>query len=529
MLRFPSWKVAVVLGICLLGLVYSLPNLFPRSQMEQMPDWLPHEQINLGLDLQGGSHLLLEVDLSAIIKERLESLVDDVRGSLRAERIGYRSLGVRGNVVSFTLTDPATAPHALEVLQKLGQGGLSRELVFQDVGDGHIEIRLTEAAAQEMQEAAVTQSLEIVRRRIDEVGTREPTIQRQGDNRILVQVPGEKDPDSIKRLLGRTAKLTFHLVDLETPVQQALSGNLPPGSELLPGDENDASGRAAQYVVRKRVEVSGESLVDAQPTYYQNQPVVSFRFDSVGGRKFGNITRDHVGELLAIVLDNKVISAPRIDEPILGGSGIIRGHFTVQEANELSVLLRAGALPAPLNIVEERSVGPDLGADSIEAGKWASVLGLILVTASMALYYGLFGVFADIALIVNLVLIIGVLSVLQATLTLPGIAGIVLTMGMAVDANVLIFERIREEVRVGRSPMSAIDAGYREAMRTIIDANLTTLIAAVLLYAFGSGPVRGFAVTLGIGIITSMFTAITFTRLLMATWLRRTRPAMLPV
>jgi preprotein translocase subunit SecD len=529
MLRFPSWKVAVVLGICLLGLVYSLPNLFPRSQMEQMPDWLPHEQINLGLDLQGGSHLLLEVDLSAMIKERLESLVDDVRGTLRAERIGYRSLGVRGNVVSFTLTDPATAPHALEVLQKLGQGGLSRELVFQDVGDGHIEIRLTEAAAQEMQEAAVTQSLEIVRRRIDEVGTREPTIQRQGENRILVQVPGEKDPDSIKRLLGRTAKLTFHLVDLETPVQQALSGNLPPGSELLPGDENDASGRAAQYVVRKRVEVSGESLVDAQPTYYQNQPVVSFRFDSVGGRKFGNITRDHVGELLAIVLDNKVISAPRIDEPILGGSGIIRGHFTVQEANELSVLLRAGALPAPLNIVEERSVGPDLGADSIEAGKWASVLGLILVTASMALYYGLFGVFADIALIVNLILIIGALSVLQATLTLPGIAGIVLTMGMAVDANVLIFERIREEVRVGRSPMSAIDAGYREAMRTIIDANLTTLIAAVLLYAFGSGPVRGFAVTLGIGIITSMFTAITFTRLLMATWLRRTRPAMLPV
>jgi preprotein translocase subunit SecD len=529
MLRFPSWKVAVVLGICVLGLVYSLPNLFPRSQMEQMPDWLPHEQINLGLDLQGGSHLLLEVDLSAMIKERLESLVDDVRGTLRAERIGYRSLGVRGNVVSFTLTDPAAAAHALEVLQKLAQGGLSRELVFQDAGEGHIEIRLTEGAAREMQEAAVTQSLEIVRRRIDEVGTREPTIQRQGENRILVQVPGEKDPDSIKRLLGRTAKLTFHLVDLETPVQQALSGNLPPGSELLPGDEKDASGRAAQYVVRKRVEVSGENLVDAQPTYYQNQPVVSFRFDSVGGRKFGNITRDHVGELLAIVLDDKVISAPRIDEPILGGSGIIRGHFTVQEANELSVLLRAGALPAPLNIVEERSVGPDLGADSIEAGKWASVLGLILVTASMALYYGLFGVFADIALIVNLILIIGALSVLQATLTLPGIAGIVLTMGMAVDANVLIFERIREEVRVGRSPMSAIDAGYREAMRTIIDANLTTLIAAVLLYAFGSGPVRGFAVTLGIGIITSMFTAITFTRLLMATWLRRTRPAMLPV
>src|ERR687892_331333 len=429
MLRFPTWKIAVVLGICLLGLVYALPNLFPRAEMEQMPDWLPHDQINLGLDLQGGSHLLLEV----------------------------------------------------------------------------------------------------VRGRIDEVGTREPTIQRQGEDRILVQVPGEKNPDAIKRLLGQTAKLTFHLVDLETSVEQALSGNLPPGSELLPSDENDGNGAAAQYVVRKRVEVSGESLVDAQPTYYQNQPVVSFRFDSVGARKFGNVTRDHVNELLAIVLDGRVISAPRVDEPILGGSGIIRGNFTVQSANELAILLRAGALPAPLDIIEERTVGPDLGADSIEAGKWAGVIGLALVVVLMALYYGLFGLFADLALLINLVLIMAALSVLQATLTLPGIAGIVLTVGMAVDANVLIFERIREEARVGRSPMSAIDAGYREAMRTIIDANLTTLIAAVLLYAFGSGPVRGFAVTLGIGVITSMFTAITFTRLLMATWLRRTRPAMLPV
>jgi preprotein translocase subunit SecD len=528
MLRFPAWKIAIILGICVLGLVYSLPNLFPRAEMERMPDWLPHEQINLGLDLQGGSHLLLEVEVDAVIEERLISLVDEVRGALRAERIGYRGLGVRGDAATFTLTDPATAGRALEVLEKLDPGGISPQLIFQEAG-GRIEISLSEDAARELQDSAVRQSLEIVRRRIDEIGTREPTIQRQGEDRILVQVPGERNPDSIKRLLGQTAKLTFHLVDLETPVQQALSGNLPPGSELLPSAENDAAGGAAQYVVRKRVEVSGESLVDAQPTYYQNQPVVSFRFDSVGARKFGNVTRDHVNELLAIVLDGKVISAPRIDEPILGGSGIIRGSFTVQEANELSILLRAGALPAPLQIVEERTVGPDLGADSIEAGKVAGVIGLILVVVVMALYYGLFGLFADVALIVNLVLIIAALSVLQATLTLPGIAGIVLTFGMAVDANVLIFERIREEVRVGRSPMSAIDAGFREAMRTIIDANLTTLIAAVLLYMFGSGPVRGFAVTLGIGIITSMFTAITFTRLLMATWMRRTRPAMLPV
>jgi preprotein translocase subunit SecD len=529
MLRFPTWKIAIVLGICLLGLVYALPNLFPRAEMERMPDWLPHEQINLGLDLQGGSHLLLEVDLGAVIEERLNGLVDDVRSTLRAERIGYRGLGVRGDVVTFTLTDPAAANSALAVLKELDPGGISPELIFRDAGGGRIDIGLSEDAGQELQDAAVRQSLEIVRRRIDEVGTREPTIQRQGADRILVQVPGEKNPDAIKRLLGQTAKLTFHLVDLETPVEQALSGNLPPGSELLPSDENDGTGRAAQYVVRKRVEVSGESLVDAQPTYYQNQPVVSFRFDSVGARKFGNVTRDHVNELLAIVLDGRVISAPRVDEPILGGSGIIRGSFTVQSANELAILLRAGALPAPLDIIEERTVGPDLGADSIEAGKWAGIIGLILVMALMALYYGLFGLFACVALLINLVLIMAALSVLQATLTLPGIAGIVLTVGMAVDANVLIFERIREEARVGRSPMSAIDAGYREAMRTIIDANLTTLIAAVLLYTFGSGPVRGFAVTLGIGIITSMFTAITFTRLLMATWLRRTRPAMLPV
>jgi preprotein translocase subunit SecD len=526
MLRFPGWKIAVILGICFLGLVYSLPNLFPRAQMEQMPDWLPHEQINLGLDLQGGAHLLLEVELDAVIQERLNSLVDEVRGSLRPERIGYRGLGIRGDAVTLTLTDPATSGRALEVLRQLDPGGIAPELEFREAGGGRIEIALSEDAAQELQDSAVRQSLEIVRRRIDEVGTREPTIQRQGENRILVQVPGEKDPDSIKRLLGQTAKLTFHLVDLDTSVEQALSGNLPPGSELMPSEEN---GRTTQYVVRKRVEVSGESLVDAQPTYQDNQPVVSFRFDSVGARKFGNVTRDHVNELLAIVLDGKVISAPRIDEPILGGSGIIRGSFTVQEANELAVLLRAGALPAPLEIVEERTVGPDLGADSIAAGKVAGVIGFILVVVVMALYYGLFGLFADIALIVNLLLIIAALSVLQATLTLPGIAGIVLTIGMAVDANVLIFERIREEVGVGRSPISAIDAGYREAMRTIIDANLTTLIAAVLLYIFGSGPVRGFAVTLGIGIITSMFTAITFTRLLMATWLRRTRPAMLPV
>jgi preprotein translocase subunit SecD len=525
MLRFPSWKIALILGVCLVGLVLSLPNLFPREQMQRLPDWLPHEQINLGLDLQGGSHLLLEVDIRAVVEERLETLVDDIRSILRPERIGYRGLGVRGDAATLTLTDPATTGQAVALLDDLNPNPLSREVEVVEGEAGRIDVRLAESAVRELQDAAVRQSLEIVRRRIDEVGTREPTIQRQGEDRILVQVPGEKDPESIKRLLGQTAKLTFHLVDLDTPLQQAVAGSLPPGSMLLPSDEEGQG----QVVVRKRVEVSGESLVDAQPTYQDNQPVVSFRFDTAGGRKFGNVTREHVGELLAIVLDDKVISSPRIREPILGGSGVISGSFTVQSANELAVLLRAGALPAPLEIVEERSVGPDLGADSIAAGEIAGVVALVLVMALMSFYYGLFGIAACIALMVNLTLLMGVLSALQATLTLPGIAGIVLTIGMAVDANVLIFERIREEVRAGRSPISAIDAGYREAMRTIIDANLTTLIAAVLLYAFGSGPVRGFAVTLGIGIITSMFTAISLTRLMVVSWLRRARPAALPV
>jgi preprotein translocase subunit SecD len=525
MLRFPLWKVVVILGVCALGVVLSLPNLFSREQMQKLPDWLPHEQINLGLDLQGGSHLLLEVDLKAVIDERLNTLLDDVRTILRPARIGYRGLGVRGDAATLTLTDPASADQAVQLLSELNPNPISHEVEIVSGEGDRIDLRLTESAMRELQDAAVRQSLEIVRRRIDEIGTREPTIQRQGEDRILVQVPGEKDPESIKRLLGQTAKLTFHLVDMDTPVAQALAGNLPPGSELLPSDENGQS----QVVVKKRVEVSGENLVDAQPTYQQNQPVVSFRFDTAGGRKFGQVTREHVGELLAIVLDNKVISSPRIREPILGGSGVISGHFTAQSANELAVLLRAGALPAPLEIIEERSVGPDLGADSIAAGELAGIVALVLVMGLMVLYYGLFGVAACVALIANLILIVGVLSALQATLTLPGIAGIVLTIGMAVDANVLIFERIREEVRSGRSPLSAIDAGYREAMRTIIDANLTTLIAAILLYAFGSGPVRGFAVTLGIGIVTSMFTAISLTRLMVVSWLRRTRPAALPV
>ncbi|MEM8951652.1 MAG: protein translocase subunit SecD [Pseudomonadota bacterium] len=527
MLRFSSWTIGSIIAICIAGIVLSLPNLFSREQMEKLPDWLPNQQINLGLDLQGGSHLLLDVGVDVVVEERMEAVADDIRRLLRPEGVRYRGVGARGDTTSFTLVDSSQAPQALEILRELNTNLVTPDFEIEEAGNGRIEITLTDAAATQLRNSAVQQSLEIVRRRIDEVGTREPTIQRQGASRIVVQVPGEKNPDAIKRLLGQTAKMNFHLVDMDTSVAQALSGNLPAGSILLPMEDGEG---AEQIVVRKRIEVSGENLVNAQPTYQQNQPVVSFTFDNVGARKFGNVTRDHVNELLAIVLDDKVISSPRINEPILGGNGVISGNFTVESASELAILLRAGALPAPLSVVEERTVGPGLGEDSIAAGKLAGIIGLIAVMVFMAFYYGpIFGLAADVALVVNLILITALLSMLQATLTLPGIAGIVLTVGMAVDANVLVFERIREEARLGKSPIAAVDTGYREAMRTIIDANVTTLIAAILLYAFGSGPIRGFAVTLGCGIITSMFTAIMLTRLLISTWLRRSRPAMLPV
>ncbi|MGF1609256.1 MAG: protein translocase subunit SecD [Kiloniellales bacterium] len=364
-----------------------------------------------------------------------------------------------------------------------------------------------------------------MRRRIDETGTREPSIQRQGDTRILVQLPGVRDPERIKELLGKTAKLTFRFVEEDV----LPGGPIPAGAELLPLAPGEASRGESELVIRKRVMVSGDTLVDAQATFQDNQPVVSFRFDTVGAKRFGDATRDNVGRRFAIVLDDQVISAPVIREPILGGSGVISGSFTVQQVQDLALLLRAGALPAPLTIMEERTVGPGLGADSIEAGRIASILGLVFVVVFMAATYGLFGLLANVALLVNLVLLVAALSALQATLTLPGIAGIVLTIGMAVDANVLIFERIREEVRNGRGPVSAIDAGYRRALTTIIDSNLTTLIAAVLLFQFGTGPVKGFAVTLTIGLVTSMFTAIMLTRLLVVTWLRQKRPQALPI
>lgn len=524
MIYFVTWKKALIAAVCALGFAVAAPNLLAPEQAERLPGWLPHKQISLGLDLQGGSHLLLEVDLETVLKEWLTSVVDSVRVELRRARIGYTGLGVHGQAVAFQLLDPTQAEEAADLAKEV-----EGDLVVTASPEGLVRVELAEQAVEDRRLSVLEQSIEIVRRRIDETGTREPTIQRQGGDRILVQLPGVKDPERIKRLLGKTAKLTFHLVDVGTPLSEALAGRVPPGSVLLPSAEGEAGGGTSHYVVRKRVVVSGERLTNAQPTFEQNRPVVSFKFDTVGGKKFGDVTSENVGRPLAIVLDAKVISAPVIREPILGGSGIITGRFSTQETQDLALLLRAGALPAPLTILEERTVGPSLGADSIQAGKVAGVIAFILVTVFMVLAYGFFGLMADVGLVINLVLIAAALSVLQATLTLPGIAGVVLTIGMAVDANVLIFERIREELRAGRTPLNAIDAGYRRALTTIIDANVTTLMAAVLLYVFGSGPVKGFAVTLSIGLVTSMFTAIWVTRFMVISWLRQARPVVLQV
>lgn len=523
MIYFAKWKIALILGICVLGVLFVAPNFLSTQQADSLPTWLPHKQISLGLDLQGGSHLLLEVEVDSVLQERLEALVDSMRSALRKARIRYGGLGIDGLTAKVTIKDVGQAEGARQILKELDSS------IVADLGEnGEIVMSMTEQAIKERRSAAIEQSIEIVRRRIDETGVREPTIQRQGDDRILVQLPGVDDPERVKRLLGKTAKLTFHLVDERQ--QPNLAGRVPPGSMMMPSaDEIGPDGRPRMYLLKKRVMVSGDTLIDSQPTFQDNQPVVSFRFDTVGGKRFGKVTTENVNKLFAIVLDGKVISAPVIREPILGGSGVISGRFSVQGAQDLALLLRAGALPAPLTILEERSVGPGLGADSIAAGKTASLIGMVLVIVFMAVAYGRFGLMADVALLANIILIGAALSLLQATLTLPGIAGIVLTIGMAVDANVLVFERIREETRAGRTPISSIDAGYSRAIMTIIDANVTTLIAAVLLYQFGSGPVRGFAVTLAIGIITSLFTAIMLTRLLVVTWLKKSRPDTLPI
>lgn len=522
MINIPRWKIFLVVALCVLGILYAAPNMLSKQTQtwlqENAPAIAPHQTINLGLDLRGGSHLLLQVQVDDVLKDHLNAVVDEVRVALRKAKIAYTELGAHDKAVSFRVTDVAQLDAAREAVK------FERQLEVKDDAQT-VTMTMSPQLIHDRQSAAMEQSMEIVRRRIDESGTREPSIQRQGEDRILVQLPGVDDPQRVKDLIGKTAKLTFQFVDEETSFSQTAT-NAPPGTDRMPTTDP----RLQTIVVQKRIIVGGESLVDAQASFDQNNnPAVSFRFDSVGGRKFGDATRTGSGHLFAIVLDNKVISFPKINEPILGGSGIITGHFALNEAKDLALLLRAGALPAPIKVLEERTVGPGLGADSIKAGAFAAMAGTGLVVVFMLLSYGLFGIFGTIALAFNIVFIFAVLSILQATLTLPGIAGIVLTIGTAVDANVLIFERIREEMRLGRSPISAIDTGYSRALSAIIDANVTTLISAVLLMIFGSGPIKGFGVTLTIGTITSVFSAVWVTRLMVVLWLRQTKPKVIPI
>jgi protein-export membrane protein SecD len=523
MLYFSPLKTALIWGAVALGVLFSLPNL-----MAPPASWVPWHQIRLGLDLKGGSYLLMQVDMPAVIKERLESLADSARQNLR--RAGIQQFTVtpqeNQNWMVVRLPDPATTDKALASVRELAVVSTSAlgsrpDLDFETT-PGQIIVTLSPVALNDRATAAVQQSIEIVRRRL-EACVQDPVINREGADRIMVQLPGIADPVRCKELMGKTAHMTFRLVDENANP----AAPPPPGVEFLP----DQSEPGVKIGVRRQVAVDGGDLTDA--TAGQNQQtgewVVNFTFNSNGARRFADVSRANVGHRFAIVLDNVVISAPVIREAITGGRGQISGRFTAASATDLAVLLRAGALPAPLTVVEERSVGPELGADAIRAGAIALAVGFVLVIGFMATFYGLFGWFANIALVANLVLLMAVLSLLQATLTLPGMAGILLTLGMAVDANILINERIREEVRNGRTPLNAMETGFRRAFNTIIDSNATAFLAHVMLFIFGTGPVRGFAVTITVGIVTSLFTATMLARLLMVRWYAGLRPAALPV
>lgn len=559
MLYFAPWKKALVIILCLVGVIFAAPNIWyddadeaglARDQIAKLetvglpvdptlveqasrwPSYLPASVVNLGLDLRGGAHLLVEVNIEEVQKERMISLVAEARSALRSGGVRkYTQLKAADDNVSVRITNAADLPEAVRILRGLAQpvvnanfGTQAPDLIVTEGADQRITMTMSEDAVAGLTDRTMAQSLEIVRRRIDEAGTREPTIQRQGERRILIQVPGLGSAEELLELLGQTAKLSFHMVESQTSDLTRAPG---PGNIIYPDAESPQTG----YIVERRALVTGENLEDAQPGYdsQTGEAVVNFRFNQVGARKFAKATSENVGRPFAVVLDGEVITAPVIREPILSGSGQISGSFTIESAGRLAILLRAGALPASLTVLEQRTVGPGLGADSIAAGEVATVIAFVAVLIFMFLSYGKFGMFANIALIINVAMIMGVLSAIGATLTLPGIAGIVLTIGMAVDANVLIFERIREELRRAKGVARAIETGYERAFSAIIDANVTTFIAALILFAMGSGPVKGFAVTLGVGIITSVFTAVMVTRLIVATWYDRARPKELEV
>lgn len=519
MMYFSRARTLMIVGLCVLGALLCLPNFLPAPA-----PWLPWRQVHLGLDLRGGSYLLMQVDMDAIERERLDSLADNARSVLLKSTIGYQNLGPRpaAHQVFVHVRDAAQHDAALAALRSIPPA-VPGEFTIQDLPGNNITLTLQPTALAQRGSEAVKQSIEIVRRRIDETGVVDPQITRQGDSRIVVELPGIEDPERIKLLLGKTAKMTFHLLD-----EGALPGSAPaPGVESLPQQDNPNE----KLYIRKRIEVDGADLTDAQAgtNPQTGEWVVNFTFNNLGGRRFAETTRNNVGHRFAIVLDNQVISAPVIRDAILGGRGQISGHFDAQSATNLAVLLRAGALPAPLQVVEERTVGPELGADSIRNGALSLLSGFILVIIFMGLFYGLFGWYANVALVVNLVLMIAILSLFQATLTLPGMAGLLLTLGMAVDANILINERIREESRNGRSPLNAMETGFKRAFNTILDSNVTAFLAHVMLFVFGTGPVKGFALTITIGIVTTLFTATVLARLMMVKWYAAHRPQLLPV
>ena len=536
MLQVSPWTRIITLLVLLAGVLIALPNALPQNVLNHFPSFLPSSSVSLGLDLQGGSYLLLEVEYDQAQKDKEEATVADIRTAFRKAHIGYTDLGAQNDNVTVRVTDAGRYDEAKTLVSGLipsvstsvlGTGAKQYDMA--EPGNGVITLHTTDAYKTLTRQQILDQSIEVVRRRIDALGTKEPGITKQGADRILVEVPGLQSPDQLKAILGKTAKMTFQLVD-ETADP---SSKVPPiGDEVLPYASDSTTKQVLPpLIVQRRVMVAGDRLTDAGTSFDSRtgQPVVTFRFDSVGAREFGNVTKDNVGHRFAIVLDKQIISAPNIQEAILGGSGEITGNFTTQTSNNLAIMLRAGALPVPLRILEERTVGAELGADSIKAGRYSAIAGLLAVAAFMILRYGLFGVFADIALTLNVILLLAALTAFGATLTLPGIAGIVLTMGMAVDANVLIYERIREEQRNGRSMLASIDTGFRRAMATIIDANMTHLIASLILFELGTGSVKGFAVTLGVGIITSFFTAVMVTRLIVIAWLNIARPRKLAI
>ena len=506
MKNYPIWKSFTVISLVLLGIIFSIPSIIYDENSE---NWFLKNKINLGLDLQGGSYLLLEVQLDVLYKEELDNFADSIRLISRDKSTKIEKISLEENGLIASFTDDNKIKEIRDSFFQMYRG------VFLQINNNKLIIKLNDEYKKNIQDSAIKQSLEIVRKRIDESGTKEPLIQRSGKKRILLQLPGVKDPERIKDLLGKTAKLTFHIVDDENT--SALQNNLAPFGKIIVSDMYDKN---IKYLLDKKSAVGGENLVDAKGSFDQTEGhAVSFRFDTEGAQKFGKVTTNNVGKRMAVILDGVVITAPRINSAITGGSGIITGNFDAQEAADLAVLLRSGALPAPLEIVEERSVGAGLGADSIAAGQIAAIIGMVLVCIFMILIYGTFGALANVSLIVNLFIIISLLGTIGATLTLPGIAGIVLTIGMAVDANVLIFERIKEESLKRTKVFQIVKNGFDRAMSTILDANITTLIAAVLLFAFGSGPIRGFSITLSLGVIASMFTALMLTNFLVYMYL----------